>query len=682
MSERTSAAPQQATKVAATQAASAVGPAEAPREYLEPPPGFDLRHVRAFPLIQRRCACEGSDESCAKCAVQRRAVPVSMPGDVLEVDADRAASRAMRFLGGDVSARATEPIVQRASAAAGGGGSHAESTAVLSQIGSGHALDGITRSRMEAAFGSSFESVRVHDDSGAAMMSRKFDAHAFTLGQHIAFASGAYRPGTRTGDDLLAHELAHTIQQRGAAPLLSRKNAGGCAELAENVDEQRDENSKAGSAAHKQIQSFFKKQLFGEVALPRATKEKRDLDCPDAKTPYGYMDLFLPNIKRTQIGEIKSIDGAKYAVPDVVHYRKRADELAGRLTTGKPCATEKPQDQKDVTWDKNVFQGKIAKGSRPEFVGLDSVIDAGQPTRLGPFSNNPKKKLSCIRKDGGAVLYWCTKDDKDDDEKKKKQQKQVDVVAQPEKEQKKKKVPVRIVARHPAFQEMYERIAAREAPPNRDFVVAIDGDFYDQRVKQFNDQAMRDRMRPMQIDPRGVPFIAHTPWAAMGQYAEPILYGILAVAAVAAVVAVGILLLPEIAVAGGAVAATEGIVGGVVATEGVVGTTAVAGATYTTATGVTLTVIEGGGGAAAASGGGAVVATVAKGSAAAAAVIATILATDKNANAAEIIKPVVDKPIITVKDITGSQGKVGDSITANGKPFKVAFVLTTRDLNP
>lgn len=642
---------------------------------------FDFSHVRVHAddeagrsaniLIQRRCACEGSDGTCATCAVQRRAVPVSMPGDALEVDADRAASRAMRFLGGDVTARATEPIVQRASAVPAGGGGHAESSAVLSQIGPGRALEGMTRSRMEAAFGSSFESVRVHDNSSAASMSRKFDAYAFTLGQHIAFASGTYRPGTRSGDDLLAHELAHTIQQRGAAPLLSRKNAGDCAEIAENVDEQKDENSRAGSLAHTQIQTFFKKSLFGEQRLPRATKDQRKLDCPDASIEYGKMDLFLPNLKRTQIGEIKSVDGAKYAVPDVDHYRKRADELAGRLTIGKPCATEKPRSQKDVDWDTKWFQGKIAQGNRPEFVGLDSVIDAASPTRLGPFLGNPKKKLSCIRKDGGAVLYWCTKGDKDDDEKKKQQQRQVNVVAQPEKEQQKKKVPVRIVAGHPAFQEMYERIAARDAPPGHDFVVAIDGDFYDQRVKQFNDQAMRDRMRAMQIDPRSVPFIAHTPWAAMGQYAEPILYGILAVAAVAAVVAVGVLLLPEIAVAGGAVAATEGVVG-----------TAAAGATYTTATGVTLTVIEGGGGAAAAAGGGTIVATVAKGSAAAAAVIATILATDKNANAAEIIKPVVDKPIITVKDITGSQGKVGDSITANGKPFKVAFVLTTRDLNP
>ncbi|HET9989628.1 MAG TPA: DUF4157 domain-containing protein, partial [Kofleriaceae bacterium] len=530
MSERASAAPQQAAKIAQAPAAAAAGPAEAPREYLEPPPGFDFRQVRAFPLIQRRCACEGSDESCAKCAVQRRAVPVSMPGDALEVDADRAADRAMRFLGGDVTARATGPIVQRAASAPGGGGGHTESAAVLSQIGPGRALDGMTRTRMETAFGSSFEHVRVHDDPDAVLTARKFDAHAFTLGQHIAFASGAYRPGTRAGDDLLAHELAHTIQQRGAAPLLARKHAGGCAELAENVDEQRDENSRAGLAAHKQIQKFFKGQLYPEVLLPRATKEKRDVDCPDPKTPYGKMDLALPDIKRTQIGEIKSVDGAKWAVPDVDHYRGRANQLAGRLTNGKPCPTEKPPDQKDVSWDKNVFQGRIAKGQRPDFVGLDSVIDGTKPTRLGAFDGNPNKQLSCIRKDGGAVLYWCTKTDKEEEDKKKK--KQVNVVAQPEKEQQKKKVPVRIVARHPAFQEMYERIAAREAPPGRDFVVAIDGELYDQKIKQFDDQMMRDRMRSMQIDPRSVPMIANTPWAAIGKYAAPVVIGILAVAAV------------------------------------------------------------------------------------------------------------------------------------------------------
>ena len=45
-----------------------------------------------------------------------------------------------------------------------------------------------------------------------------FNAHAFTLGQHVAFADGTYRPGTPIGDALLAHELAHVVQQSGSAP--------------------------------------------------------------------------------------------------------------------------------------------------------------------------------------------------------------------------------------------------------------------------------------------------------------------------------------------------------------------------------------------------------------------------------------------------------------------------------
>lgn len=590
----------------------------------------------------------------------------------------------MRFLGGDVTARASGPIVQRAAAAPNSGGGHTDSAAVLGQIGAGRALDPTTRTRMETAFGSSFEHVRVHDDPDAALTARKLDAHAFTLGEHIAFAPGAYRPGTRAGDNLLAHELAHTIQQRGAAPMLARKYAGGCAEVTENVDEQRDESSRAGLAAHEQIQHHFRNQLAHEVVIWRGTKKKSGVDCPGPETALGEMDLFLADIKTTQIGEIKSIEGAKYAVPDVDHYRQRANELAGRLTNGKPCAKEKPLDSRDAEWDKNLYQGRIAKGQRPDFVGLKSVIPADKETRLGPFKKNPKKELSCIRRDGGAVLYWCSKG-KDDEDEKKKKQKQVQVVAQPEKQQKKKRVPVRVTDGQPAFREMYERIAAREAPPDRDLVVTIDSELYDQRVKEYQDQRMRDQMRLMQIDPRSVPMIANTPWAALGELAGPVAVAILAVAAVAAIVAIGILLLPEAAAAGGAVLATDAVAtgGAVVATDAVVTTAAAGGATYTTATGVTLTVIEGGGGVAATTSGGAsIVATITKGSAAAAAAIAVILGNDKSANAAELVKPLLDKPIVAVKDVTGSPRKVGDSITENGKSFKVAFVLTTREPTP
>ena len=73
------------------------------------------------------------------------------------------------------------------------------------------------RAPMEARFGHSFADVRVHADAPASV---GLGAEAFTVGTHIAFAPGAFAPGTARGDRLLAHELAHVVQGDGAAPRL------------------------------------------------------------------------------------------------------------------------------------------------------------------------------------------------------------------------------------------------------------------------------------------------------------------------------------------------------------------------------------------------------------------------------------------------------------------------------
>ena len=90
-------------------------------------------------------------------------------------------------------------------------------TAILGRLGDGRPLDTGVRSRMEPLFGQDFSGVRVHDDHEAATLSTGLDARAFTVGQHIALGSDASQPGTLAGDALLAHELAHVIQQGGAS---------------------------------------------------------------------------------------------------------------------------------------------------------------------------------------------------------------------------------------------------------------------------------------------------------------------------------------------------------------------------------------------------------------------------------------------------------------------------------
>jgi hypothetical protein len=81
----------------------------------------------------------------------------------------------------------------------------------------GQPLDRQVGARIGAAYGHDFSGVRVHHGTpGAAVASRR-SSRAVTVGSHVAFAPGEYRPGTALGDALIAHELAHVVQQDGAA---------------------------------------------------------------------------------------------------------------------------------------------------------------------------------------------------------------------------------------------------------------------------------------------------------------------------------------------------------------------------------------------------------------------------------------------------------------------------------
>ncbi len=78
----------------------------------------------------------------------------------------------------------------------------------------GRSLDPATRAFLEQRMEHNFGAVRVHSDGRADDAARAVDARAFTLGQDIVFGRGEYRPGTTEGTRLLAHELAHVVQQR------------------------------------------------------------------------------------------------------------------------------------------------------------------------------------------------------------------------------------------------------------------------------------------------------------------------------------------------------------------------------------------------------------------------------------------------------------------------------------
>ena len=78
----------------------------------------------------------------------------------------------------------------------------------------GRPLDAATRAFMEPRFGYDFSRVRVHTNARAAESAGAVDASAYAVGNHLVFDAGRYSPRTSAGQKLLAHELAHVIQQR------------------------------------------------------------------------------------------------------------------------------------------------------------------------------------------------------------------------------------------------------------------------------------------------------------------------------------------------------------------------------------------------------------------------------------------------------------------------------------
>lgn len=159
---------------------------------------------------------------------------LGQPADRYEREADHAAQQVINGLHPPHSASASNehPVIQQIGSLHGeqerqakpGG---ADGGPVTNDLGDsiqqarsgGQPLSGEIRTPMEQAFRTDFSRVRVHTDAQADQLNRSIHARAFTTGQDIFFQRGAYSPQTRSGQELLAHELTHVVQQRPLSKL-------------------------------------------------------------------------------------------------------------------------------------------------------------------------------------------------------------------------------------------------------------------------------------------------------------------------------------------------------------------------------------------------------------------------------------------------------------------------------
>lgn len=206
--------------------------------------------ISVAPVIQRACSCgatAGASGKCAACAADERLgtqpkLAVSRPGDRYEQEADRIADQVMASRSTPMTGPLpVTPLVQRQAEGqeeeeellqtkeatigrATPGSGAAQALAAVSAGGAPLPLS--LRSWFEPRLGRDLSRVRLHTSSSAGRASRSINARAYTYRNHIAFAPGHYAPDTSPGRRLLAHELAHTLQQAPDAPLVQREAAG------------------------------------------------------------------------------------------------------------------------------------------------------------------------------------------------------------------------------------------------------------------------------------------------------------------------------------------------------------------------------------------------------------------------------------------------------------------------
>ena len=171
-----------------------------------------------------------SSEEGLQLLVQAR-LSVSSPNDPFEHEAESMADEFVKSIHGRTvsapssSAGSIARSVPDSGLVEGGGGlatTDDTASAIMSARAGGQALSGDVRARFEGFFGADLGGVKIHNDGTSDKLCRSINAEAFTTGNDVFFSSRNFKPGSSSGDHLLAHELTHVVQQ-GNAPALSRR---------------------------------------------------------------------------------------------------------------------------------------------------------------------------------------------------------------------------------------------------------------------------------------------------------------------------------------------------------------------------------------------------------------------------------------------------------------------------
>jgi hypothetical protein len=193
----------------------------------------------------------------------------------------------------------------------------------------GEALPRAVRAFFEPRFGQALSHVRIHRTADAGASAKALGARAYTLGEHIAFGSGRWAPGTDAGDRLIAHELTHVLQQGSLAKAAAspiRRDASSEQDVKRVISREALAQQQHLKSAEAQLNGFLAKRKSGIESLltelgpaPKAARAKdrakrlqedlgKDLATILKKPDSGPV---LPDLRADIVKSARSLDAAR-----------------------------------------------------------------------------------------------------------------------------------------------------------------------------------------------------------------------------------------------------------------------------------------------------------------------------------------------------------------------------------
>src|SRR5882757_1365002 len=188
------------------------------KQNLKPRPSWDFSKI---PLLPPGATPPRS--SAPRLPIQAK-LKIGAVNDPLEQEADRIAGQVMRMPGLSIGTPQISPVLPRLRAGATEVPLDHERMPLSPDSfgGRGDPLPAPAREFFEPRFDYDFGGVRLHHGPEAAESARSLGARAYTHGRDIVFGSGEYSPGSKAASQLLAHELAHVVQQGAGHGVVQR----------------------------------------------------------------------------------------------------------------------------------------------------------------------------------------------------------------------------------------------------------------------------------------------------------------------------------------------------------------------------------------------------------------------------------------------------------------------------